>query len=196
MRRGETKHHVLKERKKELKAQEDKIKLQWKTRWENEMYSSAGCDDKYFADWLLANLEFLESGIEWNRSKNFWMKGIALISFIGTYVVAFCLAYKLDKLDLLDTVVLLIPTYAIYKWIGVKKYQETWSRYTGYRFGIMMEMSKYLYGIAPYGSSDDKEKFIENIIGLSRSNVKKFQNNMETKEEKILQNTLNLNAKG
>lgn len=180
-----TKYKNKKNNKKNLEEKENKIKNQWKTKWENELHSTAGGNDKYFTDWLLANLDFLESGIEWNRAMNFRMKGTALAFFVFVYVAAFCLAFKFDKLGLVDSIVLLVPSYVIYKWIGVRKYQETWSRYMGYRSRLIQEMSKYLYGIAPYGNSDDRKKFIENIIGLTGGNVKKFQNNMETKEENL-----------
>lgn len=173
-----------KRHKEDLNEKENQIKAQWKMKWENQLRTTADRDDKYFTDWLLANLNFLESGIERNRARNFWTKAVALASFVLAYAAVFCLTF-FHKMGLFDSIVLLAPSYVIYKWIGVKKYQETWSRYVGYRSKIIQEMSKYLYELTPYGGSGDRKKFIENITGLTDSNVKKFQYNMEKKEEQL-----------
>ena len=180
----------LKKHREELQKKEAEIKEQWENKWKNQPEVTVNSRDVYFLGWLLENLIFLESGIAWNKKKNFFMKGIVLAVFAAAYVAMFCLEYMVKSLALVNLIVLFIPPYIIHKWIGVKKYQETWSRYTGYRSRIIQEMTKYLYDIAPYNQRDTKMVFIANILKTTRANTQKFQENMTEKEEKIFSGSL------
>ena len=61
----------LKKHREELQKKEAEIKEQWENKWKNQPEVTVNSRDVYFLGWLLENLIFLESGIAWNKKKNF-----------------------------------------------------------------------------------------------------------------------------
>lgn len=179
-----------KKNRKELEEWEQKMIACWKTEW----YADLQLDSCYythqeedcFAEWLVSNMEFLKAGQIKNRRMNFLMKGLSILSFIAVYI--FLIKWNMDNVSksTLTPVISLIPSYAITQWLNMKKYQETWSRYSRFYSLILQEMVKYIYKVQPYRHSmDETTCFIENIIALTKENGNQFNQNMMNKENKL-----------
>lgn len=74
-------------------------------------------------------------------------------------------------------------TYIVSKWLDVKQYQETWSRYSEHKYAVEMEMFKYVSCMGEYSYKDRKQKFTENIIKTWDENQQKFIKNMKKEKE-------------
>ncbi len=175
------------QKKRVLKEKEKVIITKWKVQWEQDSFLDVNSNGEYFLQWLEANMDFLESRSRTNKWKNFLMKFIVLMGVVLAYGIVFYLGYKKDSVSLIiGSTALFVPSFVLYKWINVRKYQETWSRFSTFHSKILQEMVKYLYHIAPYNQGDVKKQFVKSVIELTEQNVEKFRQNMEEKEEKLL----------
>ncbi len=87
---------------------------------------------------------------------------------------------------MLTPVISLIPPYVVSQWIKIKKYQETWSRYSRFYVLILLEMVKYIYNLDPYGSSQNPPAcFMDKVVSLTEENRNRFYHNMVKKEDKM-----------
>ncbi len=177
---------MCKRKKKALEEREKAIRAKWKELWEHDPSADVKEDGKFFLEWLEANMDFLYSRRRWNKWKNYGMKFAVLLGIIVAYGIVFHLSYKEGAISLIiGSTALFVPSFVLYKWINVRKYQETWSRFSAFHSRILQEMTKYLYRISPYDQGDVKKQFIESIIGLVEQNIEKFCKNMEEKEERM-----------
>lgn len=174
-----------------LGLREIEIIHQWQVKWEKNCVPKM---NYCFTDWLLYNLEFLSRKVEYNKESNRRWKLLCIASIpvgyalIGIWIVVLY-ACNWEWEWSLETRVAaialpLLTSYCISKWIDVKKYQETWTRLSGYRTAILQEMTKYIYERPPYDGCNRNMRFIDNILEITQSNKNKFQHNMNEKEEK------------
>lgn len=170
------------------------IVTNWGTKWKTQevsFYDSSGnvtasTEGLKFSDWIIAEFYFLDSGAKYNKNKNFCMKFFSLVVFIAAYIGLIYLYLKLFNNEILTalSIVMIVPSYMVSRWIDIKKYQETWSRYTAIRTDLLQEMVKYLYDQQPYDKIDKNIQFMNKMLELSKQNIDNFQSNM--KKEKGL----------
>lgn len=176
---------------KKREEQENNIIKCWKKVWDTDgpildqnVWTAA--EEDCFADWLMVNLQFLQSGQSRNRSKNFFMKGLSIVVFLVTYAALNWWNTRNAQSNLLAPILSLVPPYVVCQWINVKKYQETWSRLASYYGLLLQEMVKYIYSLQSYNESDTRKKkqiFIEQVLILTQNNGAKFYTNMTKKEK-------------
>ena len=141
-----------------------------------------------------------------NKKRNFWVKIIWLIFLF--LVGVFCMAVtafqaialwtkgelfgqfigeNLQQVSSVETsiiITVIILTIVISKWVGIKKYQETWTRHSAHKFEVEIQMFRYISNMGEYGLTEAKKEFINTIMGTWEINQNKFNKNMK-KEEKI-----------
>lgn len=183
---------------KELQGLEANIAECWKEKWEWDIISvdsqpspsaaSPGSGGFSFESWLTANVAFLSSGAKYNKRMNFIAKFIVILLFSVGFIIFYHFYVNIlkEKESIFLIIYPLIPSYMFYKWINVKKYQETWSRYTSAHTKILLEMVKYIYELTPYNEQDRQVQFMNTILMLTDKNVQKFKRNIEKNESKIL----------
>ena len=193
----------IKKWRKETIEKEDAIFKQWRKKWDREIRTLDLEDIKdgdVFAEWLETAYQFARYKAQNNRGYNFGGKFIYIAVTIVSVLIYIAmiswdmLRYSHDLEEITVTMIsaavsffpVILLLAAITRLLRVRKYQETWSRYTRYYTLLLQEMTKYIYGIPPYQNWDKQKNFMESILSITDNNVKKFNENMEKKEEKLM----------
>ena len=175
---------------------------EWEKQW-NKDYDSKEEDNFYKL--FKYDYESTCTKIRRNKRKNFQMKFINMLPFIigvilfltGIFIYnaqIFCKTKNLEEIlkkidwsfSIFNTILYtaaIILTAVISKWIGVKKYQETWIRHSNHKYFIDMEMYKFIERMDEYSYMGRKEKFKRNIMKSWDKNQNKFFENMKNEEK-------------
>lgn len=175
---------------------EKKLYAEWEVLWKKECK-----DDEIFLELFKANYNFVLVHSKTNRNKNFFFKGLFSAMIFIAYAINFNILFMNQELKVwmvLNVVVFLGFSLglakSIEKWIGIKKFQETWVRHSTTRHQMLFEMYKYIVRMDPYErweSGDmlsDKERvllFKKRILKIWQGTQQKFEENMLGKEEKL-----------
>lgn len=185
-----------------LSAEQKELLYKWKSVWAPPKDAWGLPEDDIITQYVIVSYCTSCSKAVQNKDKNFKRKD-EFIDLVYSILILECIAlisalasgaFQDAGSGLITGLVFLSifqagAFYATGKQISVRKYQETWARHS-YTFGKMQaEMILYLYSLPPYKGLEEnkkKERFIRNFLEIQEDNQKKFVDNMETKEENIL----------
>lgn len=172
--------------------------------WEKQWKPNPKAENDYFFKLFKYDYEDTCRKIKRNKRKNFRMKFISLLPLFilvflfiigilmynrNMYVESTSLGEFFQKNNWsfpvfstsLYTIVVIL-TAVIAKWIGVKKYQETWTRHSNHKYAIDIEMYKFIERVDEYSDSNRKKYFKKNIMRTWNENQYKFSANMKSEE--------------
>lgn len=177
----------------ELEQRKSEIFEQWKSIWksdDDQIYSLAE-----FYNLFVSNYQYVLASKKWNKYENeHWKKIFVLVIVCGIGYIGWIMKHTAMQgggaAALLENTLFLIPLVmaggAVSKWIDIKKYQETWVRHSEHLHLLLVEMLKFISGMAPYDCSDRKAIFARNVLNIWDKNQTKFLENMENKEKGLM----------
>lgn len=174
----------------------------WEEIWKEErQVLHIAENEDVFGKLLKESYAYTVEKAKYNRMMNFVSKsvflGISALGFLGMMVLwnkYIAGERSLSTLLAGGLAILFVICIGsiISKWIDIRRYQETWARYSLHRHKIEREMLKYIEELEPYkkyclpGSKPRTEVFIENIIKVWDENQNSFVDNMVNKEKELM----------
>ena len=184
----------------EILVEEQNIIDEWKKSWDADIFVLEGYggidkndENTCFKDWLVTTMDFFEYKVQKNKQSNFRIKR-AILVYLCVFAMGVCVfvvlkretsSIEIIKKYIVQLVTFLFPLYVLAKWLDIKKYQESWARYTRTRSRILSEMVRYIYRVDKYNSDFRKVIFIESILEITNKNINKFHDNMTNKEKEV-----------
>ncbi len=184
----------MEQRKEKLLDQTQELYEKWNGRWLAEPGSR---ELNIFYAMFQCVYEYTLSAKEYNKKMNFRWKVIFLFVLSGLWLFYAAILIKFiffshEKAQLswvesgLSLVLLFFLSSIISKWLDIKKYQETWARYSWQQHQMEMEMIRFVSNIEPYNGVNKKQEFVKNISEIWGKNIEKFVHNMEEKEKGLM----------
>lgn len=190
----------------------DELFLNWQACWIENTRTCLGCaledriDEVAFLDEFTRAYQTADIKRRENNTKNFKGKGKFLTILIVwgifqamLFLGAVCAVFHAPILDgaavsdfaVLSTLSILVffaALFAVNKQLDIRKYQETWARHTYAWQQYRQLMLCYLNGIyfSEPASPEARRAFKISAIHIMEKNIKKFAENMETKEKNLL----------
>lgn len=183
----------------DLKSKFEKTKKnifdQWKACWMLDK-NEAGHLNCFFELFIL-NYKCVYDAKEFYKSKNFhWKKAYMIMQaliFLAYLVFVLEIWFTNGKvLELIEKGMILalftLMERLVLKWLDIKKFQETWARYSWHLHRLNREMLLFISGMAPYHKEDKKIVFAKKIIRIWDENENKFVYNIGEKEKSLTNN--------
>lgn len=175
----------------EIEKTENAILEEWKKQWES--YTDCDKSDKgrLFLQWFIAAYKKTELESDRNKKYNFLFKIAYLLIvfciiifwfiYIGKFILKSISSSQIIGCVLVLLSMLLLVT-VISKLINIKKFQETWVRFSGLKTNMLQEMTKFIYSMSPYNTENKRYDFVLQILKIVEENSKKFSDNMKNEE--------------
>ncbi len=180
------------------KQKKYKILNEWKNVWNHHGLKDEenNCNDTFY-ELFIENYYYASLKKEKNKKNNFRWKYVFLFVFLGSFLFCcsfFYHAYTKDEVKVLQSLIssgilfllMMMACGVISKLLDIRKYQETWVRHSSLIHMLDQEMLLYIYGMEPYNQIDKEEKFMLKILDIWGKNQKKFKQNMEQKENEVM----------
>lgn len=180
---------MIKCKKTKLQEKREEILSKWKEKWEKQN------GDVYIENLVIETYETAKRKSEKNKKMNRNFKllfvgihGIACFLFLSLFVTNKWSWAKAFSALALCIIIAIWLSAVVSKWVDIKKYQETWIRQSSHVQKMEKEMLLFWCGLPPYEYPQSrKDKFIQNMIRVWSENHDKFENNMETKEKRLME---------
>lgn len=151
----------------------------------------------FFSAELKRRLEYADKKIRKNRRLNFIIKAIFVfliiivtLVYLGIMIKNYLNNHIITGVEFTERITIFLIAIglcgALSKWLDIKKYQETWARHARHMGLLEIEMYRYIYAVAPYDSSGSPNIFIKNFLEIEMINTTNFANNMENKENPLM----------
>lgn len=176
----------------------------WKEQWkQNNFYKNTD-----FISFLEKIYKDTEKKYITNKNKNFIFKSLfigIMVCFLSGLLI-YSIYHIMDEGVSLNVIaensilciIVFCALFIVSKWLDIKKYQETWARHRYHKFLLEKEICLYLYKMDKYEISAENtveianKTFMKRIFEIEEENIRKFVENMETKEIRLTESLKDL----